>query len=208
MKNNYRIKEYKVLFYRIILVYLFYFIARFLFFIFNKDLLEVDSILQFFKICYHGLTFDTTAILYVNSLFILLSLFPLFINTRPLFQKVLFYIYFSTNLIAYATNFGDIIYYKFSNFRLTTAVLNEFKGETNGSALALSFLKDYWFVLLLFILVAYIWIRLYKKINMLEEKITYKLKYVGLSIIVLLLSVTLMIGGIRGDLSTVQDQLI
>ncbi|MCF6349693.1 MAG: LTA synthase family protein [Flavobacteriaceae bacterium] len=199
MNQSYRLKEYSILFYRLILVYFFYFIARLLFFIFNKDLLNIDFISEFFKISYHGLAFDTTAILYINSLFILLSILPLIINTKAVFQKILFYIYFTTNLIAYATNFVDIIYYKFSNFRLTTTVLNEFEGETNGLALFFSFLRDYGYIFLLFIIIAWLWIYLYKKANLNPLKINNKKIYFGFSLITFLVSVTLIIGGIRGD---------
>ena len=94
MKSFFRLNEYSVLFYRIALAYLFYFIARILFFTYNNDILDVNSVTEFLQISYHGLVFDTTAILYVNGLFILLSILPFFINTKPKYQKGLFYLYF------------------------------------------------------------------------------------------------------------------
>ena len=39
-----------------------------------------DDMTEFFKIQYYGLAFDTAAILYVNSLFLLLSFIPLIVN--------------------------------------------------------------------------------------------------------------------------------
>jgi hypothetical protein len=108
MKRYPRFEEYKVLVFRILLAYVFYSIARVLFFIYNKSLIKVDGAFDFLALCYHGLVFDTTAILYVNSLFILISIFPAVINTKKKYQKVLFYIYFITNLFAYSTNFIDI----------------------------------------------------------------------------------------------------
>lgn len=199
MKLTLRLKEYKVLFYRIALVYVFYFIARLLFCIFNLDLLDVNSITTFFKLSYHGLAFDTTAILYINSLFILLSIFPLIINTRLRFQKVLFYIYFITNFIAAALNFADIIYYRFSNFRLTTSVLNEFKGESNGSDLFFSLISQYWHVIILYVVFAWLWVYLYKKVTIKSFKYEKLIPYFGFSIIAVLIFTTLIIGGIRGD---------
>ncbi len=194
-----RLKEYYVLFYRLGLAYLFYFFARLLFFFYNKSLLHVSNFSEFINICYRGLTFDTTAILYVNLLFILFSILPFVINTKPRYQKILFYIYFSTNLLAYATNFIDFIYYKFSNFRLTIATFNEFKGETNGVALFFSFLKDYWHVLVLFIAMSWLWIFLYKKITLTPKKIDKKSPYFITSILAFLIFGTLIVGGIRGD---------
>ncbi len=194
-----RKQEYFVFFYRLLLAYLFYFIARALFYIFNKDLLNISNTSELFNAFYYGIAFDTTAILYINAFFTLLSLLPLFVNTHKTFQKIVFYIYFTFNLLAYITNFIDIIYYRFSNFRLTSTVFEEFKNETNGVALLLSFLRDYWYILILFITTCYLWIYLYKKIHVKPIEITKKLSYVLSSIVVLLLIATLMIGGIRGD---------
>ncbi|MFY7812161.1 MAG: LTA synthase family protein, partial [Flavobacterium sp.] len=92
-----RINEYLVLIARILLAFVFYFIARCLFYFYNYDLLSVSSFGEFMTLCYHGLTFDRIAILYINSLFILLSILPFVINTKPIYQKILFYIYFIFN---------------------------------------------------------------------------------------------------------------
>jgi phosphoglycerol transferase MdoB-like AlkP superfamily enzyme len=194
-----RLKEYKVLLYRLGLAYLFYFIVRILFYFYNQNLLHIDNISEFLNVLYRGVTFDTTAILYVNLLFILLSILPLYINTKKWYQKALFYIYFFTNLTAFATNFIDLIYYKFSNFRLTIATFNEFENETNGFSLLFSFLGNYWHVLLLFILLSWLWINLYKKVNLTPITIKNKLVYFITSIISFLIIGTLTVGGIRGD---------
>ena len=194
-----RLKEYKALFYRLGLAYLFYFIARILFYFYNKSLLHIDSFSEFINVLFRGLAFDTTAILYANLLFILFSALPLFINTKSWFQKIIFYIYFTTNLLAYSTNFIDLIYYKFSNFRLTIATFNEFDNETNGASLMFSFLKDYWHVLFLFLLLSWLWIYLYKKVTIQYQKPVKKLHYFITSILIFLVFAVLIIGGIRGD---------
>ena len=194
-----RKQEYFVFFYRLFLAYAFYFIARMLFYIFNKDLLNITSFNELANAFYRGFAFDTTAILYINSLFTLFSLLPLFINTKKGYQKFLFYIYIIPNLIAYATNFVDMIYYRFSNFRLTMSTFDEFKYETNGNALVLSFLKDYWYILVLFILISALWVFLYKKVTVISFKPKNTFAYIGFSIIILLVIATLMVGGIRGD---------
>jgi phosphoglycerol transferase MdoB-like AlkP superfamily enzyme len=194
-----RLKEYKVLLYRLGLAYLFYFIIRILFYFYNQNLLHIDNVSEFINVLYRGITFDTASILYVNLLFILLSILPLYINTKKWYQNTLFYIYFFTNLTAFATNFIDLIYYKFSNFRLTIATFNEFENETNGFSLLFSFLGNYWHVLLLFILLSWLWINLYKKVNLTPITIKNKLVYFITSIIGFLIIGTLTVGGIRGD---------
>ena len=200
MKNFFRIEEYKALLYRIFLVYFFYFIARLLFLIYNFSLLKVSSISEFFNLVYQGLAFDTTAILYINALFILFSTLPFWKNTKPGYQKFIFYLYFTTNLIAYATNFIDFIYYKFIYARTTIAVLDSLKDENNLGSMFFRFLVSYWHVFALFLVTSYLWIYLYKKVRIEHKEIQYsKIKYFSFSKIGVVLILVLMVGGIRGD---------
>jgi len=199
MKKFPRFSEYKILAIRILLVYIFYFIARVLFFVYNQNLIKVDGVYDFLRLCYHGLVFDTTTILYINGLFILLSVLPLVSNTKKKFQKFLFWLYFVTNLLAYATNFIDFIYYRYSFNRSTRASLDTLQNESNKSLLFLNFLQNYWHVFLLFFVLSYIWILLYKKTKVHTVKEQPNFKYFAFSIANFLLIVTLCIGGIRGD---------
>ena len=198
MQQHLRLNEYKVLFYRLSLAYVFYFFARILFYIYNFRLLQVDSISDFMSLCYYGLAFDTTAILYANLLFIVCSVFPIFKNTNRSYQKFLFYLYFSMNLLAYATNFIDFIYYKFTFARTTIVVWNVMKHETNLLPLFLSFVFDYWHVWLLFLLFSALWIYLYKKVTVLAFQPTKKIAYFGFSTVGFLFVILMTIGGIRG----------
>lgn len=198
MIKHLRLNEYKVLLYRILLAYVFYFFARVLFYIFNAGLLKVDSFTDFIALCYYGLPFDTTAILYVNVLFIVLSILPLKKNTTSVYQRFLFYLYFVTNLLAYSMNFVDFIYYRFTYARTTTAVINVIEHEVNLSKLFLSFLVDFWYVFVLFIFLAVLWIYAYKRINVKVSKPTNNLAYFSFSILGFLVISALIIGGIRG----------
>ena len=199
MTVSFRKQEYKVLAYRLFLAYVFYFIARFLFFLYNNSLLEVHTISDFFRLSYYGLTFDTAAILYVNMLFIVLSILPLRINTRFGYQKFLFYVYFITNLIAYALNYVDFIYYKFNFARTTMTVFNVVKNENNKTEMFFRFMFTYWHVFLLFIVVSALWIFLYKRVKIKPntKQISKKAYYISSSIAFVVIA-TLIVGGIRG----------
>ncbi|MFK7000933.1 LTA synthase family protein [Flavobacterium oreochromis] len=199
MIKHIRTQEYKALAYRILLVYAFYSLVRILFTLFNLKFLKIDSLSQFLKLAFHGLTFDTTAIIYVNSLFILLSVLPLWINTRKGYQKLLFYVYFTTNFIAYATNFVDFIYYKYIYSRTTIAILDIAKHESNKGNMFFRFIVSYWYVYLLFFIIALIWIKLYKLVKVQEKNIQHNWKYFLTSKVALILILILSIGGIRGD---------
>jgi len=113
---------------------------------------------------------------------------------------VLFYVYFITNLIGLSLNFVDFIYYKFTQTRTTTAGLESIENETNGAGLFFVFLKDYWHVFVLFILIAFIWVKFYKRISFKRYvKPNLDLGYFLSSIVMVLIVATLCIGGIRGD---------
>lgn len=199
MRNFFRGNEYKVLAYRLLLAYLFYFITRFLFFIYNASLLKIDSMYEFFRLYYHGLAFDTTAILYSNSLFIIFSIIPAVINTKRSYQNVLFYIYFLSNITIWSSNFIDLIYYRFIFSRTTFAAMDSLEHESNKAALFGNFLINYWHVFLLLFVLTALWIYLYKKVKVRPEAPLINGKYFLFSTIAFLGIVTLAIGGIRGD---------
>ncbi|GIJ96868.1 sulfatase [Capnocytophaga stomatis] len=197
MSKFIRTNEYSVFFYRIFLAYFFYFIARLLFFLFNKEIIGEISISQLSKLFLLGIQFDTTAILYINLLFILMSIIPLRINTTKTYQKILFWIYFLTNGIAYATNFVDMIYYPFSKSRLTTASFAVVENEQNKTTMLFTFLGMYWYVALLFIMLVALWIFLYKKKKVQATKIANVPYFVSSVLILGVISVGVL-AGIRG----------
>lgn len=194
-----RSSEILALFYRIFLAYLFYQIARLLFWIFNKNLIPVGGVAEYLNLAYRGIAFDTTAILYVNSLFILLSLFPLFINTKRTYQKFLFYFYFITNGIAYALNFGDFVYFKFSQARLTTAAMNVAQNESNIGKVFITSILEHPLVLVWFVVLLALWIFLYQKVKVKIQKPVKLVPYFTFSLLSLALTALLVVGGIRGD---------
>ena len=197
--KNFRGQEVFALVYRLFLVFFFYQIARFLFWFFNQELVKVDGVLEYFKLSYYGTAFDTTAILYVNSVFILLSIIPIVINTKKNYQKFLFFWYFITNGITYAFNFGDIIYYRFSQARLTSAALSVAQNESNIGKVFLNAVLQNPFVIISFILIILLWIFLYKKIKVEEENPKNLIKYFTSSVAILCVTALLVVGGIRGD---------
>lgn len=198
--SYFRTDEYKALIYRISLIYFFYFVSRVLFTIYNLDLLHIDSVGEFLKLAYYGLVFDTTAIIYINLLFIVLSTLPLFVNTHRYFQRVLLFLYFITNLIAISTNFLDFGYYRFNLARSMSSAFEVVQNESNLGTLLLIFLKNYWHIFLLFFVTTFVWIYLYKLVKVKYTPVNHKIGYVSSSVLVFLSIATLMTAGVRGDL--------
>lgn len=197
--KEFRKQEVLVLLYRIFLAYFFYQIARFLFWYFNKDLIKIDSVSDYFSLSFHGIAFDTTAILYVNALFILLSIIPVIINTKKSYQTFLFWLYFITNGIAYAMNFGDMVYFRFSQMRLTSAALQVAQHESNIFKVFTTSVAQNPFVLIGFVGLMILWIFLYKKVKIQENKPEKLVPYFVWSLLTLCITAVLAVGGIRGD---------
>ena len=160
----------------------------------------IESVEEFFYLCYIGLTFDTSAILYSNVLFILISLIPFKNYSSESFQKKMMILYFTTNLITYSTNFFDFIYYRFSQSRLTTRVFDILENETNKMSLAGSFIFNYWHVFIFFFVMVFLWITLYRKINLKKYTPKYSFKFISFSTITSFMIIFLCVVGMRGGL--------
>ncbi len=198
-RKDIRLREIYVLAYRIALAYLFYQVARLLFWYFNRDLVAIESFGDYLNVAYRGFAFDTTAILYVNVLFIFLSLLPITFNTKPWYQKFLFYLYFITNGIAYSLNFGDFVYFRFSQARLTTAAMQVAQHESNLGKVFLASLVEQPLVPLLFVAIIAAWVFLYRRVRIVADIPKKLILYFASSVVALCLTALAVVGGIRGD---------
>ncbi|MEC4114130.1 LTA synthase family protein [Myroides pelagicus] len=201
ISNRFRLNEVLVLLYRLFLAFFFYFIVRTLFYIYNGDLLNVDSFWQYLTLAYHGMTFDRIAIFYLSSLFILLSILPIYKTTTKGYQKLLFWTYIIPNLIGFSINFIDLIYYRFIYARTTIAVFDSLEHESNKGTLFFNFLINYWHVFLLCILCCIAWVYLYKRVKFTRPiRIEAKKPYWLTSIAIFVVVVVGFVAGVRGDL--------
>jgi hypothetical protein len=152
-----------VLAYRILLVMILFSLCRLGFFLFNFKMFPGVSAGQLLTIMKGGLSFDISAVVYINILFILLSIIPFDIRYDRIYEAVLKYIYFISNGIAIAMNGMDFVYYRFVDKRATADVFKTFENETNLGKLFFRFLFDYWpatlFTLLLWFLMVYLYNR-------------------------------------------------
>jgi len=132
-----------VLLKRLFVVFFIYQLSRILFYSYNLHHFSDVSFSELLYMMWGGLRFDTTAIIYLNSLFILGAVIPLKIRETKNFQKVLGIIFVSTNAIGYAFNILDIFYFDYILKRSTVALFM-FAKEGNMGVLFWQFLKDFW----------------------------------------------------------------
>ena len=195
---DFRLQEYTALFYRIFLVYLCYFFCRLIFVYFNNDLVHVKSIYQMAELCYYGLRFDNVAIVYSNIIFILMSIIPWKKTTHPLYQKVVFWIYWLCNGFFLSLNFIDFAYYRFNQNRLMNNFLEVIEFESNKIDLLLHFIWVYFHLIILFFAMLYLLALAYKRLKIYPIIIENYWRY-GLSSFVLFFgSIALFVLGARG----------
>ena len=187
-----------VLAYRILLVMLLFSLGRIGFFLFNFKMFPGVSPGQFLTIMKGGLSFDISAIVYINILYILLCIIPFDIRYRDAYQTVLRWIFFITNGLAIAMNGMDYVYYRFVDKRATADVFRTFENETNLGKLFFRFLFDYWpatlFTLLLLILMVY----LYKKVSPVKPEPGNRISYYLINVLMIPVVIALVIGAARG----------
>ena len=196
---NLRLQEFRVLLYRFFLGYLFYFIARSFFVLFNTDLIEVHTFSEFLKLCLYGLTFDTAALFYVNAIFLLGSIIPGTFVTSKKYQNSLFGVYMIFNSIGLSMNYIDVVYYRFNLNRLSSKAFEVLENESNGFALFLSFLTDYWYVFLLYSMSLFLWVKAYKLLAVKRVEKAHMPSYIISSIVLFVAVAASAIIGIRGD---------
>src|SRR4051812_16465364 len=116
--NNYK-KSIALFLKRFLLIVLIYQLSRILFYLINRELFG-DVTFQTFL---GGLLFDFAAVAFLNTIFIVAHLIPGNFKYKPSYQKILKISFYTVNLIFIATNFIDIIYYRFTGRRSTFSMI-------------------------------------------------------------------------------------
>jgi hypothetical protein len=120
-------------------------VARLLFLAFNFSTFPDLDFGHTLRLLAGGLRFDLTAVLYLNSLVILMLLVPLKIRFLSGYQSIVRWVFIVVNAIGLALNVIDFFYFRFTDRRTTFDVFNQFENEQNISELVVSFAFDYLF---------------------------------------------------------------
>ncbi|WP_229335607.1 LTA synthase family protein [Flavobacterium sp. ALJ2] len=147
-----------------------------------------------------GVLFDFAAIAYINIIFMIAHLIPGKFKYKPRYQNILKISFYLVNLVFIATNFIDIIYYRFTGRRSTFGMITAKGMEQEAIGLIPSFLRDFWYILLLFLIVSILLWKLIPnlKTHLIHEKSTKKDYYKQVAYFVISLILILIIG--RGGL--------
>ena len=169
MQNH--LTHIKLLIQRLAVVYLMFFVTRLLFLIFNFSYFSENDFLEFVKIFSVATFFDGIPIILLNSVFIILHLIPSNVRNNTNYQKILLVLFVAVNSVLIMTNLIDVSYFKFTNKRSTFDVVALLFTGDDMKNLTPQFLKDYWYMVIIWLIIIVLMIKLYaKKKDFKQEK--------------------------------------
>ena len=144
----------------ILLVMLLFTICRLTFFALNNGMYPEVGSAELFRMCIGGLRFDISAILYTNSVLVLLWLLPVPFREKNWYRKTLKVLFVAANFICIAANLADSVYFPYVSRRTTIGVFQEFQGDGQVFKILLSETLSHWYLLAegLLMLAALIWL--------------------------------------------------
>ena len=95
-----------------------------------------------------ALVFDSSALLYINSLYLLLTLLPWPRKETPGFHRFLKWLFIVTNAAGAVSNLIDSVYVQYTGRRSTVTVFSEFSNENNIVSIILTEMANHWYLLL------------------------------------------------------------
>ena len=179
------------------------FLSRILIYFLNTSLFSGISFSHLMFVFFAGLRFDPFTLVIFNIPLIFFNTLPFSLRFSGWYQAILNIIFYITNSVAMAINLIDVIYFRFSQKRMTIDIFSYLTeaGDEVGSLIPL-FIWDFWYVFVFWIIfiVALIWstqkIQVEKKSSQIYTVKNYlydTLKFV----VIVLLSIIAVRGGIQ-----------
>lgn len=196
MQNYY--KSCKLLLSRLIYSTVFYSISRLLFLLFQWNSFNTITASNFIG----GIRFDLSAIFYTNLIIIIAHILPGNFKYKNGYQLGVKLLFFIINSIFLATNFIDFIYYDFTGKRSTYDLITASGMEQEIGGLLPSFLKQYWYILILFIAFIYAFWRFIpsKEFNFKTKASNIKKSVLQIFIFIACIALSVVVG--RGGLQS------
>lgn len=194
---------WKVFIIRLFVVLLMLTLSRWLLFIFNTDNFPGLTIREQFRLFFIGIRFDMWPLIVGNLPLLILMGLPFRFKFNKIYRKVIDILYVFVNWLAISVNLVDVIYYRYIDKRMTSE-LTEFFHETddNQGSMMMHFIKDFWFIAVLVVLVAFVLVFIVKKTQVKKEPvINAKRWYITRSVIFIMIIFWGVIG-IRGGFQT------
>ncbi|MFH1160646.1 MAG: LTA synthase family protein [bacterium] len=165
-KNKLSGNIYVVMFLKLLVVLLLFFISRIVFYLFNLHYFSTVSSGELFRIFLAGFRFDISAVLMLNLPFILLNSIPFRFRYKKVIQGFANAWFYLMNPIGLMTNFVDTVYFRFTLKRMTADIFKYLKVGGDFDRLVPQFIYDFWYIILVWIGFVIIMILLCRKIRL------------------------------------------
>ena len=134
----------------LLLVMVLYTVSRLFFYWVNIDLYPNVSAQHLLEMLAGGMRFDLTALLYLNSLYLLLILLPLptKIRNHKAYICATNWALWVPNILGFIVNCMDIVYVRFTDRRTTCTLFTEFQNDDNWASIIAQSAWQYWYVTL------------------------------------------------------------
>ncbi len=142
---------------RLVTVLLLYGFTRWLFYFVNLRSFMHLHVWDMVQLMVAGIRYDLVAIAIINLPLILLSTIPFHFRYHAVYQRMLRLLFVSLNSIGLIFNLIDVIFFRYIAKRTTSEVFAFFGNPAeNTTSLLISFLSDFWYMLL--VLAILVWI--------------------------------------------------
>lgn len=184
----------------LVLVYVLYMVTRVAFVLENWHLFSVDwGQLSMGELLAGSLRFDSSAILYTNSLWIVLMLLPLHLKERSWWHTMCRWIFVVVNALGLSLNLVDAVYSQFTGRRTTATFFSEFSNEGNLGGIFFTEVVGHWYLVLLGLaLIAALWFLYAKPSTPTPLPTNYKPRYYLVNSLALLVAIPFAIFAMRG----------
>ena len=183
----------------LLIVMAIYTLSRVFFYWINLDLYPNVDNAHLLEMIMGGWRFDLTALLYLNSLYILLILLPLPIQIRnnKHYIRITNYSFYIPNIIGLIANCMDMVYVRFTDRRTTCTLFTEFQNDGNLTEIILQAAGQYWYVTLFGIAIIALLIIASRKTWQIKTPSSTWMYYVTNSVL-MVVSIYFVVMGIRG----------
>lgn len=185
----------------IALAYTLLIVCQFIFIFMNYDLYsEAFAHNSWWLLTKGSLLFDTSAVCYLNALYILCLLFPLHYKEGKIMQSITKWAFVIPNALGVIVNLCDCVYVPFTGRRTTWSVFREFRNEENLGTVFGNAALDHWWLVLIGIAIIWLVYRLYTPaIKQYTEKREMKGYYIW-HVSALLIMAPMLVFGMRGGI--------
>jgi len=202
MKNRVRIgSTHALIAVRLLLSFGLLLLSRVVFILLNSSHLEpAMTVLTFFKLLLAGLRYDLSALMMINGAWIMLAALPFPFRNKVGYRWMIGWLFFLPNVLALMMNLVDVAFFRFTLRRTTGDVFNYlFRNDGMSLALIPDFLSGYWYLVVIFIMLVWGFVRLVLWFRV-DSKLTFHMKkaFILWNTPLFFFWIALLVIGIRG----------